>query len=375
MNWLRFDSMFWIGVSPLDRRGSFIVVANITQQFGAQVRQRVKNTARDHLPLNFGEPVFDLVEPGGIGRGEVNADVGIRYQKSIHQLRLVRRKVVGNDMDFFASRLGGDHVGQKTHELGAGMVAGGLAKDFAALDFEGGVKRKRAVAKVFKTMRLCPAGGKWQDGIEPIQRLNSALFIHTENGGVRRRVQIESDNVRRFGFKVRVVADHVMAQAMRLQTITSPDTSHRHVGGSQFPRQAAGTPVRAAIIGSTSCPLQNPGFQLGGPFGHHAALMPGYQTRHTFRTETSAPPLHIRRAARQIRRRAPQATTAGQFQNHPRPSGILRSQTARAHAALQFPAFWRSKNQAFGGHTPILSVAWPISMLHCTSPCFLVKHE
>jgi hypothetical protein len=66
--------LFWIGVSPLDRRGGFIVVANITQQFGAQVRQRVKNAARDHLPLNFGEPVFDLAEPGGIGRGEVYAD-------------------------------------------------------------------------------------------------------------------------------------------------------------------------------------------------------------------------------------------------------------------------------------------------------------
>jgi hypothetical protein len=305
MNWLRFDSMVWIGVSPLDRRGGFIVMANITQQFGAKVRQRVKNAARDYLPLNFGEPVFDLVEPGGIGRREVQAHVAMGCQKGVYQLGLVRRKIVGNNVNFFARRLRGNHVGEKTHELGAGMVAGGLAKDFAALGLEGGVKRKRAVAKVFKTMRLGPTGGKRQDGIEPIQRLNGTLLIHTEDGGVRRRVQIESNNVSRFSFKVRVIADHVMAQPMRLQTITSPDPGHRHVGSSQLPRQAAGAPLRAAVIGSAPCPLQNPGFQLGSALGCRTPLMPGDQAGHAFRAKAAGPPLHIRRTASQIHRRSP----------------------------------------------------------------------
>ena len=49
------------------------------------------------------------------------------------------------------------------------------------------------------------------------------------------------------------------------------------------------------------------------------------------------------------------------------PSGILRAYTPRTHAALHFPAFWWSKNQSFGGHESSLSVAWPLSMLHCTS--------
>jgi hypothetical protein len=37
----------------------------------------VKYAARDDLALNFGEPVFHLVEPGGIGWGVVDAEVGI----------------------------------------------------------------------------------------------------------------------------------------------------------------------------------------------------------------------------------------------------------------------------------------------------------
>jgi hypothetical protein len=198
------------------------------------------------------------------------------------------------------------------------------------------------VAKVFKPVRLRPTGGKRQDGIETIQRLNGALLIHTEDGGVSRRVQIEADNVRRFGFKVGVVANHVMAQPMRLQTITSPDPGHRHVGGPQLPRQAAGAPVRAAVIGSALGPLQNPGFQLCGTFGRHATLMSGHQASHAFHAKTSGPPLHIRRAASQISGGSPQASPARYLQNDPRPLGIFRPHTARAHAALKFPAFWGS---------------------------------
>jgi hypothetical protein len=53
--------------------------------------------------------------------------------------------------------------------------------------------------------------------------VNGTLLIHTEDGGVRWRMQIESNNVSHLGFKVRIVANHVMAQPMRLETITSPD--------------------------------------------------------------------------------------------------------------------------------------------------------
>ena len=158
-----------------------------------------------------------------------------------------------------------------------------------------------------------------------------------------------------------------MAQPMRLQAITTPDPGHCHVSGSQPPCQASGAPVRAAVIGSALGPLQNPGFQLGGVFGYRAPLMPGDQASQPLCSKASGPPLHIRRTARQIRRRSPQTTSAGQFQNDPRPSGILRAHAPRTHAALHFPAFWWSKNQSFGGHESSLSVAWPLSRLHCTS--------
>ncbi|MBC8165432.1 MAG: hypothetical protein H7Y20_06125, partial [Bryobacteraceae bacterium] len=61
MNWLRFDPVFDVGVSPADGGGGFVVVADVTQEFGAQIGQRTKDAARNDLALDFGEPVFDLV--------------------------------------------------------------------------------------------------------------------------------------------------------------------------------------------------------------------------------------------------------------------------------------------------------------------------
>lgn len=160
MNWLRFDSLFWVGVSPLDRGGGFIAVADVAQKLGAQVGQRAEYSARDNLSLDFGEPMFDLVEPGGVGRREGQPHVGVGGQKSVDQLGFVRRKVVGNEVDFLAGRLGGNQVGEKAHELCAGVAVSRLAQDLAAWGLQGGVKRKGSVAKVFKTVRLRPPGGK-----------------------------------------------------------------------------------------------------------------------------------------------------------------------------------------------------------------------
>lgn len=75
--------MFGIGVSPLEWGGGFIVVADVAQEFGAEIRDRAEDAPRDDLALNFGEPIFDLVEPRGVGRGEVQRDLGMALEKGL----------------------------------------------------------------------------------------------------------------------------------------------------------------------------------------------------------------------------------------------------------------------------------------------------
>ena len=83
MNGLRFDSLFGIGVSPLDGSCRFIVLADVAHELGAQVGKRVKDAASDDVALDFGEPVFHLVQPGGISRCEVDADIGVGLKEGL----------------------------------------------------------------------------------------------------------------------------------------------------------------------------------------------------------------------------------------------------------------------------------------------------
>jgi hypothetical protein len=47
-------------VSPSDRGGRFVVVADVTKGFSAEICQRGKDAPGDDLPLDLGEPDLDL---------------------------------------------------------------------------------------------------------------------------------------------------------------------------------------------------------------------------------------------------------------------------------------------------------------------------
>ena len=52
------------------------------------------------------------------------------------------REIVGDDVDLASGRLENHDLGQKVHELRAGMAWRGLAKDFSAAGLQGRVERK-----------------------------------------------------------------------------------------------------------------------------------------------------------------------------------------------------------------------------------------
>ena len=49
-------------------------------------------------------------------------NVGMGGEELRHGLGLVRREIVDDDMDFFVLGLGGDHIGEKSHELRPGVA-------------------------------------------------------------------------------------------------------------------------------------------------------------------------------------------------------------------------------------------------------------
>lgn len=223
MNELRIDSFCRRRVSPFDGSSSLVVVPDVTKDFSSEIVDGGKDASGDNLPLDLGEPDFDLVKPRRIGRRKMNADLRVIGQKVVNEFGFMGREIIDDDVDLASRRLGGHSVSKKVDKLGAGMALSGLAKDFAASGIEGSVKRKGSMAVILKTMGFGSAWRKGQNRIQTVQGLDSALFVHAKDRGMIRRVKIEADNVGSLLLKVGVLAQHVAAQPVRLKAVASPN--------------------------------------------------------------------------------------------------------------------------------------------------------
>ena len=88
-----------IGVFPAEGLGRFSVQPNVAQDLASMVGDGSEDTAIDHFALQFGKPDFDLVQPRGIRRREMQLYVRVRRQELMDQGRFVSTEVVENDMD------------------------------------------------------------------------------------------------------------------------------------------------------------------------------------------------------------------------------------------------------------------------------------
>ena len=87
-----------VGVFPLRRLGSLLIEANVAQDLASEVGDRGEDAAVDDIAPKFGEPAFDLIQPGRIGRREVKAYIGMLIQKLLCQFGFVSGKVVQDHM-------------------------------------------------------------------------------------------------------------------------------------------------------------------------------------------------------------------------------------------------------------------------------------
>ena len=142
-------------------------MTNEAHQLAGEIRDGGKDASGDYLAFDFGEPDLYLVEPGGVGRREVEMDVGRLGQELGDPLALMSGVVVGDDVDLPASRLGGDQFCQEGHELFRGTARGGVTQDSTALDVQRGVERERTVPEVLEPVPLQPARRQGQNRADP----------------------------------------------------------------------------------------------------------------------------------------------------------------------------------------------------------------
>src|ERR1700754_2340772 len=93
------DATVSISVSPFKGLGALVVDFDIAGDLAGEIGFGSKDAAGDQIALNFGEPDFDLIEPGRVGWRVVELKVGMGGEELRHGLGLVRRQVVGDDVD------------------------------------------------------------------------------------------------------------------------------------------------------------------------------------------------------------------------------------------------------------------------------------
>ena len=56
-------------------------MTDVTKDFSSEIGDGGKDASTDDMPLNFGEPDFDLVKPGRVGGCKMNAELRMIGQK------------------------------------------------------------------------------------------------------------------------------------------------------------------------------------------------------------------------------------------------------------------------------------------------------
>ena len=155
-------------------------MTDIAHQFLAEVLDRGKDASGDDIALDLREPQFDLVEPRGVRRREMQVHRRVGLQKRDDSSGLVGREVVGDHVNLLTGGLIGHKVRQKGDELFRGVPVRRLAQHFPCLGIERGVQRERAVPVIFEPMPFGPPGRQGQHRIFAIKDW-MAVFSSTQN--------------------------------------------------------------------------------------------------------------------------------------------------------------------------------------------------
>src|SRR6478672_3195259 len=137
-----FNVVGSILIRPLNRSGFAIVGADVAHDFAGQIFDRSKDPACDEVALDFREPDFDLIKPGGIGRRVMDTYFRVSRQKIADRLGFMCAQVVADDVNGALWSLTGDQIFQKGDELCTGVAGAGLAHDLAALGIKSCIERK-----------------------------------------------------------------------------------------------------------------------------------------------------------------------------------------------------------------------------------------
>ena len=93
------NSLSGIAIRPVERPGVPVIKSDVSHDLLAKVGRGLEHAATDAIASDQTQPDLDLVQPGGIGRGEVESHIRVLPQPGFHGGRFVSREVIQDHMN------------------------------------------------------------------------------------------------------------------------------------------------------------------------------------------------------------------------------------------------------------------------------------
>src|SRR5246127_751893 len=194
-----------LGFGPDEWLGVLVVTLDEGIDVRPELFDRIEGGAVQRFSFQDREPDFDLVEPRGPRRGEMEVNVGVALEPTIG-LGLVRVEVVEDDMNGCV-RISGDDIVHEVEEFDAPsalLVSGG---HLAGGHFEGGEQRRGAVALIVVAVTgQRSAIRKLQIALRSLQRLDRGLLVDADHNRILGWRHVEPDYIGRLSDKFGVIA-------------------------------------------------------------------------------------------------------------------------------------------------------------------------
>ena len=172
------------------------------------------------LDLLFGEeskPAFDLIEPGGAGRGEMEVIARAAGEPRFDGRGLVGGVIIEHEMDVEIGRHGLLDLAEELAEFDRTVTLVAAADDVAGSNVQSGEQRGRAVTLVVMTTPLDLTGAHRQQRLGSVECLDLRFLVDAQHQGSVGWVEVELDTVVHFVDKQRVGRQLEGFGAVRLQ--------------------------------------------------------------------------------------------------------------------------------------------------------------
>ena len=135
-------------------------------------------------------------------------------------------------------------LAQKGDEVLRAMLRLTPRRHFAGRNVERGEQIERAVADVVMRPSFGLTQVHRQDRLRALQRLNLRLLVDGKDGGVVRRVHVETDHIAHLLNQLRIRRELESPREMRLEPERAPDAPDHRVTQAGRRRHRPGAPVR-----------------------------------------------------------------------------------------------------------------------------------